>query len=117
MPSVPARRKAVDRPAPPEPPAGVSMVAATATLGWDCRCAIVEGRPSEPFLHRSPEHVVAFHLAGAARVELTRGGKFTRFCSEPGSFTALPAGVDYVVRIDRPVKVLCWSIAPGRSMT
>ncbi|HEY2156814.1 MAG TPA: hypothetical protein VGH33_14380, partial [Isosphaeraceae bacterium] len=84
MPSLPARRKAVDRPALPVPPAGVSVVASGQAAGWDdCRCAIVEGRPSEPFRHRSRDHVIAFHLKGAARVELTRGGKFTRFYSEP----------------------------------
>jgi AraC family transcriptional regulator len=111
MPSLPARRKAVDRPAPPAPPAGVSVVASGQAVGWeDCCCAIVEGRPNEPFRHRYPGHVIAFHLKGAALVELTRGGKFTRFYSEPGSFTVIPADIDCNVRIDRPVLVLCWSI-------
>ncbi len=114
MPSPSPRRKAASRPAMPAPPAGVAVTTSAATAGWpDPQCAILQGRPDQPFRHRSDDHVVAFNLAGTAKVELTRGGRFTRFYSEPGSFTVLPAGVEYNVRIDRPVEVIVWSVAPA----
>lgn len=95
------------------PIGGLAVVASAEASGWGgVRCALVAGREPAAHRHRAEEHVVAFHLRGTTKVELTRGSRFTRFFAEPGGLAVLPAGVEYVVRVDRPVEVLLWSIAP-----
>src|SRR5689334_17382443 len=79
----------------------VSVVASTVLAGWDSgQALIVDCRPVDRYGYSSPLHVVAFHLSGTARVEWRRGGRLTRYVSEPGSLTVMPAGVDHRLGTD-----------------
>jgi AraC family transcriptional regulator len=73
---------------------------------------IVEGRLADFSHHSSPLHVVAFLLSGTTRVEWKRRGRFTRYVSEPGSLTIIPAGDEHHFRTDRPTRTLVWMIDP-----
>jgi AraC family transcriptional regulator len=91
----------------------VSVVASTVSAGWDgVQAWIVDGQLSDFYRHSSPLHVVAFLLNGTTRVEWKRGGRFTRYVSEPGSLTIIPAGDDHQFRSDRPTRALVWVIDP-----
>jgi AraC family transcriptional regulator len=102
--------------APPlESEADPSVVASTWEAGWDeVQALIVEGQLSQVYRHSSPQHVVAFLLSGTARVEWTRAGRFTRYLSEPGSLTIIPAGGQHEFRTDRRIRTLIWMIDPAR---
>ena len=75
---------------------------------------IADCRPADRYRHSSPLHVVAFHLDGTTRVEWRRGSRLTRFASEPGSLTIIPAGGDHWFRSDRPARALFWMIDPAQ---
>ena len=93
----------------------VSVVASTVSAGWDgVQALIVDGQLSDFYRYSSPLHVVAFLLNGTTRVEWKRGGRFTRYVSEPGSLTIIPAGGDHQFRTDRPTRALVWVIEPAR---
>jgi hypothetical protein len=94
---------------------GVSVVASTVSAGWDgVQALIVDCQPADCYRHGSPLHVVAFLLNGTTTVEWKRRGRFTRYVSEPGSLTIIPAGGDHQFRTDRPSRSLVWMIDPAR---
>jgi AraC family transcriptional regulator len=89
------------------------IVASTMSEGWrDVHGALVEGRLVDFYSHASPQHAVAFLLNGMTQVEWKRGGRYTRYLSEPGSMTIVPAGDDHQFRTDRRTRVLVWMIDP-----
>jgi hypothetical protein len=93
----------------------VSVVASTVSAGWDgVQALIVDCQPADCYRHASPLHVVAFLLNGTTTVEWKRGGRFTRYVSEPGSLTIIPAGGDHYFRTDRSTRALVWMIDPAR---
>jgi AraC family transcriptional regulator len=88
-------------------------VASTLSTGWsEVQGLIVEGRLADFYHHCSPLNVVAFLLNGTTRVELKRGGRFTRYLSEPGSLTIIPGGIDPDIRTDRRTRTLIWITDP-----
>src|SRR5262245_48075573 len=92
----------------------VSIVASTISAGWsDVQAWIVECRLADFYHHSSRLHAGAFLLSGTTQVEWTRGGRFTRYPSEPGSLTIIPAGDDHHFRTDRRIRALVWMIDPG----
>src|SRR5690349_8941048 len=97
----------------PISPPEVSVVASTVSAGWDgVQALIVDGQLADCYRHSSPLHVVAFLLNGTTKVEWKRGGRFTRYVSEPGSLTIIPAGDDHQFRTDRRTRALVWVIDP-----
>jgi AraC family transcriptional regulator len=91
----------------------VSVVASTVSASWaDLQGLIVEGRLADFYRHSMPFHVVSFFLSGTTKVEWKRGGRFTRYVSEPGSVTIIPAGIDHYFRTDRWARSLLWAIDP-----
>jgi hypothetical protein len=93
----------------------VSVVASTASEGWEgVQALIVDGRLAEVHRHTCRIQVVAFLLDGTTTVEWKRGGRLTRYVSEPGSLTIIPAGDDHQFRTDRSARVLVWTIDPYR---
>ncbi|HZW29863.1 MAG TPA: AraC family transcriptional regulator [Isosphaeraceae bacterium] len=89
-------------------------MASTMSAGWgDVQGLIVEGRLTDFYPHSSRLHAVAFLLSGTTQVEWKRGGRFTRYRSEPGSLTIVPAGDDHQFRTDRPIRALLWMIDPA----
>jgi hypothetical protein len=96
------------------PHPSVSIVASTASAGWDGMQAMdVDCRPVDCYRYSSPHHVVAFHLSGTMRVEWRRRGRSTRYVSEPGSLTVIPAGDDHRFRTDGTARALVWMIDPA----
>ena len=92
----------------------VSLVASTISAGWgDVQGLIVEGRLADFYHHSSQLHAVAFLLSGTTQVEWTRGGRYTRYLSEPGSLTIVPAGDDHQFRTDRRIRALIWMVDPA----
>ena len=92
----------------------VSIVASTTSAGWsDLHAWVVECRLADFHHHASRLHAVAFLLSGTTRVEWKRGGRFTRYLSEPGSLTVIPAGDDHHFRTDRRIRALVWTIDPA----
>ena len=96
----------------------ISVVASTAAAGWrNVEAFVVEGRLTD-FYHRTAhDPVVAFHLSGVTRVEWKRGLRYTRFLSEPGSLTIVPAEAENDVRTDRWGRWLIWIINQDRLQT
>jgi AraC family transcriptional regulator len=93
----------------------VSVVASTLSAGWDdVQGLVVEGRLADFYRHSSPRNVVAFLLCGTTKVEWKRGGRFTRYVSEPGSLTVIPAGDEHHFRTDRRTRMLVWLVDPDR---
>jgi AraC family transcriptional regulator len=91
----------------------VSVAASSKALGWpELKTWIVDCRLAEFYHHSSNLHVVAFLLSGTTKVEWKRRGRFTRYVSEPGSVTIVPAGEDHHFRTDRPARALLWMIEP-----
>src|SRR5262249_15070385 len=105
------------RAAPPAVPIShrdVSLVASTISAGWgDVQGLIVEGPLADFYHHSSRLHAVAFLLGGTTQVEWTRGGRYTRYLSEPGSLTIVPAGDDHRFRTDRRIRALVWMVDPA----
>jgi hypothetical protein len=92
----------------------VSVVTSTASAGWDgVRALIVDCQPVDGYAHSSPLQLVAFNLGGTTRVEWRRGGRLTRYESEPGSLTVIPAGDDHRFRTDGKTRALVWMIDPA----
>jgi AraC family transcriptional regulator len=75
---------------------------------------IFEGKLAEGYDHASALNVVVFVLTGTTRVEWRRGGRFTRFVSQPGSLMIIPAGGDHHFHTDRQARVLAWMIGTER---
>jgi AraC family transcriptional regulator len=101
-----------ETPLPTRPP-GVTVVASTLTSGWaEVLALIVEGTVTSFHSHSSSLHTVAFHLSGTTMVEWKHGGRFTRYLSEPGSLTVIPAGVQHDFRTRRTARALVWMINP-----
>jgi hypothetical protein len=93
---------------------GVSVVASTVAAGWEgVQAVVVDCQLADFYRHSSPLHVVAFLLNGTTRVEWKRGGRFTRYVSEPGSLMIIPAGGDHYFRTDRPTRAMVWMIDPA----
>jgi AraC family transcriptional regulator len=84
------------------------------SAGWtDVHGWVVEGRLADFSRHSSRLHAVAFLLSGTTQVEWKRGGRFTRYLSEPGSLTIIPAGDDHQFRTDRRIRALVWMVDPA----
>jgi AraC family transcriptional regulator len=77
------------------------------------QAVLVDCQLADFYRHSCPFHVVAFLLSGTTKVEWKRGGRFTRFVSEPGSLTIIPAGDDHYFRTDRRTRTLVWMIDPN----
>jgi AraC family transcriptional regulator len=89
------------------------VVASTHSAGWtEVQALIVECQLAHLHHHSSRLHIVAFLLSGTTQVEWQRGGRFTRYLSEPGSLTIIPARNDHFFRTDRRVRALVWMIDP-----
>jgi AraC family transcriptional regulator len=69
---------------------------------------IVEGHLTDFHQYTAPDPVVAFLLSGVTQVEWKRGGRYTRFLSQPGGLTIVPAGSENEFRIDRWSRWLLW---------
>ncbi len=92
----------------------LAVAASSASLGWrHVPAMVVDCRLPEFFHHRSWRNTLAFLLGGTTQVEWKRGGRFTRFVSEPGSLTIIPAGDDHHFRTDRQVRLLLWMADPA----
>jgi AraC family transcriptional regulator len=114
MASAPEPHRPMRRTPLPSSHPDVSIVASTISAGWsDVQAWIVEGRLADFYHHSSRLHAVAFLLSGTTQVEWTRGGRFTRYPSEPGSLTIIPAGDDHHFRTDRRIRALVWMIDPA----
>jgi AraC family transcriptional regulator len=93
----------------------LSIVASTTSAGWTTVLgSIVDGGSPEFVRHSSPLNLVSFLLSGTTMVEWKRGGRFTRYLSEPGSSTVVPTGEDHDFRMDRRTRSLHWQIEPHR---
>jgi AraC family transcriptional regulator len=71
---------------------------------------IVEGRLEEFYRYTASDPVVAFLLSAVTQVEWKRGGRYTRYLSQPGALTIVPAGSENEFRIDRWSRWLVWSL-------
>jgi AraC family transcriptional regulator len=92
-----------------------SIVASTLSAGWsNVQALIVESQLAEFSSYSAPRHTVAFLLSGTTKVEWKRGGRFTRYLSEPGSLTIISAGDQHFFRTDRRTRALVWMIDPLR---
>jgi AraC family transcriptional regulator len=99
---------------PPSAPPELTVAASSAALGWRHVPALVLNCRVPEFYHfRSLRNSIVFLLGGTTQVEWKRGGRFTRFVSEPGSLTIVPAGDDHHFRTDRQVRVLLWMADPN----
>jgi AraC family transcriptional regulator len=93
----------------------VTVVASARSMGWSqVQSFVVDCQLAEFYHHASPFHTVAFLLSGTTRVEWKRGGRLTRYVSEPGSLTIIPAGIDHYFRSDRRTRSVIWMIEPAR---
>jgi AraC family transcriptional regulator len=99
----------------PSPPQEVTIAASTQAAGWDpVLASIVDGRWPEFGPFAPSRTVVSFLLSGTTTVEWKRKGRLTRYLSEPGSLTIVPAGEDHQFRTDRLTRSLLWEIEPSR---
>jgi AraC family transcriptional regulator len=69
---------------------------------------IVDCKLAEGYHYPSALNIVAFVLTGTTGVEWRRGGRFTRFVTQPGSLTIIPASGDHHFHHDRQIRVLAW---------
>jgi AraC family transcriptional regulator len=91
-------------------PGGVTVVASTAAMGLsNVHAIVVEGRLDVFTRYTAPDPVVAFLLSGVTRVEWKRGQRFTRFVSQPGALTIIPAGVENEFRVEHRSRWLVWA--------
>jgi AraC family transcriptional regulator len=96
---------------PPE----ISITASTVAAGWrNVVGFIVEGHLADFYRSMVPDTVVAFHLSAVTRVEWKRRRRYTRFLSEAGSLTIIPAGAENEFRTDRWSRWLLWVIDGDR---
>jgi AraC family transcriptional regulator len=96
---------------PPE----VSIAASTVAAGWGSVAGfVVEGHLAGFYRCMAPDTVVAFHLGAVTKVEWKRHRRYTRFLSEAGSLTIIPAGVENEFRTDRWSRWLIWMIDGDR---
>jgi AraC family transcriptional regulator len=93
----------------------MSVVASTASVGWDdLQGLVVDCQTADFYHHASPQVCVSFLLVGTTRVEWKRRGRFTRYVSEPGALTVIPPGDDHEFLTDRRTRTLNWKIGPDR---
>ena len=71
---------------------------------------MAEGHLADFYRYTSADTVIAFHLNAATRVEWKRSRRYTRFLSEAGSLTIIPAGEENEFRTDRWSRWLIWAI-------
>jgi AraC family transcriptional regulator len=113
MASAPERLRNANSLTPRSAKPEVAVAASSARLGWrDVPALVVDCRLPEFHHHRSGRNSIAFLLEGTTQVEWKRGGRFTRFVSEPGSLTIIPAGDDHHFRTDHQVRLLLWMADP-----
>ncbi len=99
----------------PDPPPEISIAASTVTAGWQGLTGfVVEGHLADFYRYTSADTVIAFHLNAATRVEWKRSRRYTRFLSEAGSLTIIPAGAENEFRTDRWSRWLIWVIDEKR---
>jgi AraC family transcriptional regulator len=90
-------------------PPGISVVASTAAVGWrNVHGMIAEGRLEDFHHYTAVDPMVAFLLSGVTQVEWKRGGRYTRFLSQPGALTIVPAGSENEFRIAPWSRWLFW---------
>jgi AraC family transcriptional regulator len=104
-------RRLTERLLDPALPTGISVIASTASVGWSSvHGMVVEGRLEEFHRFAAPDPVVAFHLNAVTQVEWKRGGRYTRFLSQPGALTTVPERTENEFRIDRRSRWLLWRL-------
>jgi AraC family transcriptional regulator len=92
-------------------PAGISIVASTASAGWTrVHGVIVEGHLDDFYRYNAPDPVIAFLLSAMTQVEWKRPGRYTRFLSQPGALTIIPAVTENEFRVDRWSRWLLWTL-------
>jgi AraC family transcriptional regulator len=97
------------------PPKGQSIVASTATAGWDdLHGVILEGRVEDFFDLAATCTLVAFILKGEAQLDWRRANRFTRQGLRPGDVLVAPPGPCNRMRTGHPIEVFCHWIGRGR---
>lgn len=95
------------------PPKGQSIVAASASAGWDGVHAVLLEGPIEDFFDISaPFPVVLFILKGSAQLDWRRGSRFSRLAIRPGDVLITPRGDANRIRSLQPIEVLFVPIEP-----